>query len=247
MKYVLKIIQDDSPESPRDWDNLGTMACWHGRYTLGDEQPECSGIEHKKNLVCEFRPDFEEYMDRWSERNMNIHTGLPDHEYWKAQAEFAEQCDARIEEEFDKFFLHLPLYLYDHSGITMSTGSFSCPWDSGQVGFIYVSKKKAREEYGPLTKKNLERVYTYLRGEVETYDQYLRGDVYGFVLKKVTPAGYGKAECGADDLECVQVYEGEKVEETDSCWSFYGSDPAENGMAEHLPVPLEQVQVVTPW
>ena len=25
----------------------------------------------------------------------------------------------------------LPLYLYDHSGITMNTTGFSCPWDSG--------------------------------------------------------------------------------------------------------------------
>ena len=33
----------------------------------------------------------------------------------------------------------LPLYLYDHSGITMNTCGFSCPWDSGQVGWIYAS------------------------------------------------------------------------------------------------------------
>src|SRR3989304_5726596 len=45
-------------------------------------------------------------------------------------------------EEFLKWakenkIIFLPLYLYDHGGITMSTGAFSCPWDSGQVGFIY--------------------------------------------------------------------------------------------------------------
>ena len=34
----------------------------------------------------------------------------------------------------------LPLYLYDHSGITMNTCGFSCPWDSGQVGWIYADK-----------------------------------------------------------------------------------------------------------
>jgi len=32
--------------------------------------------------------------------------------------------------------LWLPLYLYDHSGITMRTTSFADPWDSGQVGII---------------------------------------------------------------------------------------------------------------
>ncbi len=42
----------------------------------------------------------------------------------------------------------LPLYLYDHGGITMSTGPFSCRWDSGQVGWIYAEKKKFIEETG---------------------------------------------------------------------------------------------------
>ena len=40
------------------------------------------------------------------------------------------------------------LYLYDHSGITMSTGSFCDSWDSGQVGFIYVTKEDIEKEYG---------------------------------------------------------------------------------------------------
>src|SRR5574344_1075922 len=30
----------------------------------------------------------------------------------------------------------LPLYVYDHSGICMSTTDFNDPWDSGKVGFI---------------------------------------------------------------------------------------------------------------
>lgn len=25
----VKIESDDNPTSPRDWDNLGTMVCWH--------------------------------------------------------------------------------------------------------------------------------------------------------------------------------------------------------------------------
>jgi hypothetical protein len=42
----------------------------------------------------------------------------------------------------------LPLYLYDHSGLSISTAPFACPWDSGQVGWIYVTKSRIREEYG---------------------------------------------------------------------------------------------------
>ena len=44
-------------------------------------------------------------------------------------------------------FIVLPIYMYDHSGITISVNPFSCPWDSGQIGFIYISKEKARKEY----------------------------------------------------------------------------------------------------
>ena len=47
----------------------------------------------------------------------------------------------------DKYVI-LPLYLYDHSGITISTGPFSCPWDSGQVGWIYAPKDTFRKVTG---------------------------------------------------------------------------------------------------
>ena len=35
--YTLKIIPDENPLNPRtDCDHLGTMLCWHRRYSLGD-------------------------------------------------------------------------------------------------------------------------------------------------------------------------------------------------------------------
>lgn len=96
-------------------------------------------------------------------------------------------------------YFTLPVYMYDHSGITISTGRFSCPWDSGQLGHIIVSKDKAREEFPNLEGAELEeKVYNLLQGEVETYDHYLTGSVYGFVVKDMT---------------------GEEVE---SCWGFLG-------------------------
>lgn len=36
----------------------------------------------------------------------------------------------------------------DHSGLAMQTTSFNDPWDSGQVGWIYVSKEDALKEFG---------------------------------------------------------------------------------------------------
>ena len=35
--HTIKIIHDPDPQSPRDYDNLGMMCCWHRRYTLSDK------------------------------------------------------------------------------------------------------------------------------------------------------------------------------------------------------------------
>ncbi len=98
---------------------------------------------------------------------------------------------------------HLPLYLYDHSGITMSTSPFSCPWDSGQVGIIYATHEDIRKEFGPkgralkhISSKARASAYKLMDQEVEEYDAFLRGDVYGYVILD------------------------KKGETVDSCWGF---------------------------
>lgn len=77
----------------------------------------------------------------------------------------------------------LPLYLYDHSGLTMNTTGFHCPWDSGQVGIIYVTKDEIREEFGRqrLSKDIIEKVKNILVSEVKEYDYFLRGECYTFI------------------------------------------------------------------
>jgi hypothetical protein len=35
--YTIEITPDENPESPREWENLGTMVCFHKRYDLGDK------------------------------------------------------------------------------------------------------------------------------------------------------------------------------------------------------------------
>jgi len=93
----------------------------------------------------------------------------------------------------------LPLYIYDHSGIVMNTMGFNCPWDSSQVGFIYVSKSKIEDEYGQDTRENRDIAQSVLEGEVVEYSKYLSGDAYGYKVF-------------ADE---------EEGEEVDSCWGFY--------------------------
>lgn len=83
-------------------------------------------------------------------------------------------------EKFDNIAIHLPVYLYNHSGITVSTSPFSCRWDSGQVGIIYVLKEKVYEEYNVrnISSKIKESVTKILENEILELDKYLTGD-YG--------------------------------------------------------------------
>lgn len=107
-----------------------------------------------------------------------------------------EEIEEYLERERDAVVI-LPLYLYDHSGLVMNTGGFTCPWDSGQVGFIYVSKNRIENEYGQDTRENRENAKRVLECEVEEYSKYLSGDVYGYVIYT------------------------EEREKEDSCWGFY--------------------------
>ena len=100
-----------------------------------------------------------------------------------------------------KTIFYRPLYLYDHSGITISTAPFSCRWDSGQVGWIYVERDKFLKEFGfkKMTKKAKERLEELFVGETKVYDDYLTGNVYGFVVEE------------PESEACVS-----------SCWGFFG-------------------------
>jgi hypothetical protein len=173
--YILEIIQDESPESPREWDNLGTMICFHRRYNLGDNHKYRHSIELFADLA-----------------------GI--------DAEELESDGKALFQKASENYIIMPLFLYDHSGITISTSSFSCPWDSGQIGWIFVSKEKVKQEGLDESK-----VEDYLKGEVETYDQYLTGDVYGYRISQIDVCDKG----------C------EHKDEIDSCWGFYGEESAQ--------------------
>lgn len=118
-----------------------------------------------------------------------------------------------LQEQGDKV-IWLPLFLYDHSGITIRTAPFSSQWDSGQVGIIYAESKKLYELIDSWDNKHKNETYPgisdaeiaqeILKNEVETYDHYLTGSVYGYEIEKTD----------------------------DSCWGFYGGDHEKSGLLD---------------
>jgi hypothetical protein len=200
---TVEIYQDEfCDDNPREWDNLGTMVCWHSRYNLGDEKPTSDAYDFIVDLVYDFLSGSDQYeidsVSGWSDFSPEM---LP------------EDTASRIEKLLDENYIILPLYLYDHSGITMNTSGFSCPWDSGQVGYIYVSKEDVRSEWGwkYFTKQRIEKIKRILRTEVEIYDFYLQNRVYGYSVTCDI--------CGND---------------LDSCWGFYGENWKENGIMDYV-------------
>jgi hypothetical protein len=134
------IYRDPEPMSPRDYDNLAVLSCWHRRYVLGDEEKR---IEP-----------------------MNL-----------------DALREKVKNEGDEILAVLALFLYDHSGITMRAAEanpFHDRWDSGQVGWAYVTKAGA-EAMGCVGELWDEaRLLGNIRGEVAAYDEYLTGQVYGY-------------------------------------------------------------------
>jgi len=107
----------------------------------------------------------------------------------------------------------LPLFLYDHSGLSISTGGRHDRWDSGQVGWAYVTRESAqamgcvgdRWGLGPdgktmmlLGEWDRKALEDSILREVSEYDDFLGGRAYGYTVE--TRAG----------------------EEVSSCWGYVG-------------------------
>ena len=161
---------DESPESPRTWDNLAKIICFHSRYNIGDKHDYKHG-------------DYSSYDEM--------------------AKDIIRKEDAAV---------IMPVYMFDHGNIQIATTPFSCPWDSGQIGWAVVSKEMARKEYSckRVTKAIIAKITSVVEGEIETYSQYLEGDVYG----------YEETDSEGKDVG--------------SCYGFFGSDPLKNGMQEHF-------------
>lgn len=171
---TVEIVYDpfmDEDYNPRQYDQLGTMACWHPRYDLGDE-----------SFTRESYPD----------------------------ATSMQEVGKEIQESEGAVAI-LPLYLYDHSGISMTCGApnpfDSGGWDTTACGFIYTTKEQIEKlcgapDYVPKDYAGTQKewIAEQLAEEVAEYNLYLTQDGGGYR---------------------VLDSDGEEIE---SCWGFLGLD-----------------------
>ncbi len=184
-RFDINICYDEDPLNPiEEFDFMGTMVCFSRKYTLG----------HKHN-----------YRDYWEALYHIVRGYWLDNGVEFDENELEEMGIERLEKEFDKCAIFLPLYIYDHSGVMIRTYPFSCPWDSGRVGFIYVRRDNPElKMYDDPENKARE----IMEGEVELYDDYLAGCVYGYTVTN------------------------REVSVLESSWGYYGCDMEKNGLPE---------------
>ena len=198
--HTICIYHDTDPINPvEDYDQFGTMVCWHGRYTLGHDHsyrnPDEFYAALYEGMMC--------YKPKWYEED-------------GADGATQEQWEA-IKAKVHKAHVILPLYLYDHSGITIRTTPFSCPWDSGQVGIVYADRAKVIKEfkYDKLRKGARKKAEDLMAGEVQTYNHYLTNTCYGYDIHK---GDHTNSDCddGLDNFDALDSCGGYLGDYTDS-------------------------------
>jgi hypothetical protein len=99
------------------------------------------------------------------------------------------------------------LEAYIHSGVSLhliGEAKIDRQWDVSAVGAVFVDKKEWR------TRKSAEKA---ARGLIETWNQYLSGEVYGYIVKNAD----------GSDIEAKDERGNSLM---DSCWGFYGTEHA---------------------
>lgn len=222
----IKVYYDECPESPRKWDNAATFVCGHTRYRLGDKQ----NIENELDLLLSRYVDDKSVIEYFCKsRNAQLDPEEVDGERWyrwttrccgqdcehwicaiqspemaagEMLDELSENEKLELIEDSGKVAI-MPISIYDHSGVSMWLGSpltGGMGWDSGCVGFAYITIDDAAEySCRILSEADWKKwAYSIMESEMEVYNDYLQGYVYGF--------------------EAVD----ENGDEIDSCWGYYG-------------------------
>lgn len=80
-----------------------------------------------------------------------------------------------VNDKDNEVYCILKVYLYDHSGLALSTTPFNDKFDSRQVGYIYCTKQDLKDLKFP--QDDYEKVETELKNEITTYNDYLNNDI----------------------------------------------------------------------
>lgn len=104
----------------------------------------------------------------------------------------------------------VPVSMYDHGNVHIYAGSPTCRWDSGYLGFAFMTRDDVIGNWGGkyLTKRLRQRAIDFLKAEIELFGDYMSGHVFS---------------------ASVHDPNGEML---DSLGGFYGTDHSKSGLLE---------------
>ena len=160
----LEIYTDFNSESPREWDQIGTLVSWHRDLASDKKYNIRADLDHVlcailKNELGEEHYPYEE--DRTDLLNRIVKS--------------------------DKLVV-MPLYVFSHGGIRLSTSTDEfASWDPtgfdyGLGGIYFTTKERIRKEFDVkrITAEILEKAKQAMKSELEVYNQWENNEVYRY-------------------------------------------------------------------
>lgn len=176
-RFRIRILNDQSPSSPREDTNLCRIIGWNRDYRLSDEDepsPRYIGVDQSA----------EEYVE----------------------SVFGPDDDGNRADVL--FYAPLRLDDYGSGGVRLSIGGDGFDWKRSD-GVVYIAPGDWNDCMGENHPKPTTRDawIELIKGEIELYQDYINGNVYGYVVEKV--------------VTCDRGFE--HYEDADSCWGFMGN------------------------
>lgn len=226
-KQITVTIDDDEwYESPREWENLGTLYTWESGYFSPDKHNYSDVLEFLGELLGETL--VEKIHNQYTDTNS-----------------FMDDISKRM----DKLgYILYPVSKYEHGLVQYFLG-VSSGWDTGTVGVIFAEKKKICEWFntGKVTQKVRGNVIQSFESELELYTDYANG--YGMYCVEIEEFSGEQVEiCGGyykpDHDTIEQCFSLASELDSDlgelSDWELYDEDKIDNAFE------IKTVTTVTP-
>lgn len=192
--YTIEINYDDNAVSPRHWDATGRIYAVGLDSCLNNNDVKLDRRSSIEEVIFQICMDYKHlYTDEEDKEYLRLN-GFWDREklssrYYedylkealKGKKSFAEvrreflfdmmERDLIEDIVFPEALNYKKIYKYEHGGVILNTYGFSCPWDSGCIGFI-------------VTTENGEEIEKILENEIKLLSEYIQGYILSYTIKK---------------------------------------------------------------
>jgi len=201
--------EDSGYHNPRDWDNLGELTTFSSRDFKEYNEGGNSWDNVEEALMRDFGLQAYHYKGQGGGLVMLLDRDPRDGTLSiHGEIVYTEAMIAVREELEEELGVYNPDEIAERLDLDFS----------GIDGLLIVPFAKIMSEYGSLDEDAIAQATAFLKGEIETYNMWARGDVYYGVL---VDAATGR--------------------ELDSCGGFIGRNPEQSGMFDHFEFEYDEV------